>query len=71
VRNSPKLITLHLSVAYGYEGVDVSLQEKFWNRKLFTAGHCKVVDNSRCALWVLVDQGTDLLPLWESELCMF
>ena len=23
-------------------GMDVSLKNKFWNRKLFTAGHCKV-----------------------------
>ena len=41
VRNSPQLITLYLccGVCIGDVG---SLKKRFWNRKLFTAGHCEV-----------------------------
>jgi len=67
VKNSPRLITLHLSAVLctmGYVGMDVSLKKKFWNRKLFTAGHCKVDIGNRCSISILEERGTDLLPLW-------
>ena len=65
VRNSPQLITLHLCAAgtMGDVGMDVSLKKKFWNRKLFTAGHCKMCYGCNC-LSILEPQGTDLFPLW-------
>ena len=69
VRNSPKLITLHLCVEVMHPpdvNFDTSLKKTFCNRKLFTTGHY-MVDISK---WygdlrgVIKEQGTDLLPLW-------
>ena len=75
VRNSPKLITLHLCVHHevgNVENFNASLKKLFWNRKLFTIGHYKVdididwntwfAENRNLLSW---EQGSDLLPLWE------
>jgi len=67
VRNSPQLIILHLSAdlcTVGYVGMDVSLKKKFSNRKLFTAGHCKVDYRSKCSISFLEELGTNIFPLW-------
>ena len=71
VRNSPKLITLHLraiDIRHGDVDVDffnAKLKTMFCKRRLFTAGNYMVNYNpfgdSTDVLW---EQDTDLLPLW-------
>ena len=70
VRNSPKLITLHLCVEAKHlnvENFNSSLKKMFWNRKLFTAGHCMIDVDKFPDQAVLREQDTDLLPLWGRE----
>ena len=52
------------------ENFNASLKKMFWNRKLFTAGHCTVGTNQFADQVVLWEQGVDLLPLWELGLSM-
>ena len=67
VRNSPKLITLHLRVSV--KNVTATLKKMFRNRRSFhfTADHSILLPVlycgrfSRHSLW---KQGSDLLPLW-------
>jgi len=68
VKNSPKLITLHLHVTINdmnLEHFNATLKKLFWNRRLFAAGLYELVVswdiNSMDVLW---EQGTDLLLLW-------
>ena len=63
VRNSPKLITLHLyayNVNGNVENFNASLKKMFCNRKLFTTGHYMLNSYN-----ILREQGSDLLPLWD------
>ena len=72
VRNSPKLITLYFCICNDVtegtgtlEKFNATLKDIFWNRKLFTAGYCKVDERNDDVLRdVLYEQGTDLFPLW-------
>ena len=66
VRNSTQLITLHLCAflcTMAYVDIDVLLKKKFWNRKLFTAGYCKVDCGHNCSISIL-ERRTDLFPPW-------
>ena len=72
VRNSPKLLTLHLCVTRvvhhtdgTMESFNLTLKKLFCFRKLFTGGHymCEFGEN-RFVSKVAHEQKTDLLPLW-------
>ena len=67
VRNSPKLITLHLCGHQldkrAMESFNVTLKKTFYYRKLITGGYC-MVSNEGYVTQVLYEQDTDLMPLW-------
>jgi len=71
VRNSPKLITLHLSVGI-IQHVDRyvrtfnnAIKKMFCRRKLFSSGHFIVYLGSRGSLSdILWQQGVDRFPVW-------
>jgi len=72
VRNSPKLITLHLfSRDILHEDVDIKhfsakLKKTFSKRTLFKAGYYKVnYEMYQTLTDLLWEHGTDLLPLWD------
>ncbi|XP_065906237.1 F-box and leucine-rich repeat protein 13-like [Dysidea avara] len=70
VRNSHKLITLHLCVKAilhvpGYvKTFKDTLKKMFCTRKLFTSGNFMLYQGSGSLSDVLWEQGVDLLPLW-------
>ena len=71
VRNSPKLITVHLSVGTiqhvdGYvRTLNNALKKMFCRRKLFSSGHFMVYLGSSGSLSdVLWEQGVDHFPVW-------
>ena len=68
VRNSPELITLYVSTENIHRlsvvNFNATLKEMFCNRRLFTAGHYICDKCIRNVDIRLLDQGTDLLPLW-------
>jgi len=68
VRNSRKLITLYVSAQtihrLSVENFNATLKEMFCNRRLFTAGHYICDKCIRNVDIKLLDQGADLLPLW-------
>ena len=71
VRNSPKIITLHLYVRairhmdMSLQSFNTTLKQRFCNRKLVTGGHYLVdCQHYRDKFDVLQEQSTDLLPLW-------
>jgi len=78
VRNSPKLLTLHLCVTRAVhhtdgtmESFNLTLKKLFCFRKLFTGGHYMYeFRKNRFVSEVVHEQETDLLPLWHDvRLC--